>query len=86
MALHYLALAQARRDARVPVMYLHPYELDSDELHGRPDVPLWLRLAQGAGRGQRVARRLRRLVRGRVGVPMRDVAAAAAARAGLAVA
>ena len=44
-----------------PTCYLHPYELDTDELrHGGYRVPAWIRFKQGFGRGF-MGRRLARL-------------------------
>jgi polysaccharide deacetylase family protein (PEP-CTERM system associated) len=48
-----LALGQARRARRPSIVYLHPYELDVDELPAiarTRRVPLRLRLSQGVGR------------------------------------
>ena len=43
--------------------YLHPYELDPDEVHARElRVPAWLRLHQGYGRRQ-VERKIERLLK-----------------------
>jgi hypothetical protein len=53
--------------------YLHPYEIDAEELEGRlPDIPTTLRIWQGLGR-RRVAPRLRNLLRDFSWGPVRDM-------------
>jgi len=65
---HRLALWQAERAGRPAVVYLHPYELDSEEISGLARdraIPWRFRLSQQLGRGARVGTRLKALVRGR---------------------
>ena len=74
-AMHRVAMWEAARADRPAVVYLHPYELDTDELGDiarRRPVPWKLRLSQALGRGERLARRIDRLRRGRTLVTMRD--------------
>jgi polysaccharide deacetylase family protein (PEP-CTERM system associated) len=74
---HRLAMVQADEDGRVPVVYVHPYELDSGELAALARshrIPLRLRLSQGLGRA-RMAGKLAAVLRDRRPVLMRDLAA-----------
>ena len=74
-SLHRIALWEAARAQRPAVVYLHPYELDTDEL---PDIarsqriPWKLRLSQSLGRGSNLARRIDRLRRGQTLSTMGD--------------
>jgi polysaccharide deacetylase family protein (PEP-CTERM system associated) len=84
LPLHRLAVAQAAREQRVPVIYLHPYELDRTELdqvrRTRP-VPWRLRLSQSWGRPT-VRHKLSELTRGRSFIRMGELAARVAAQGG----
>lgn len=68
LAFHRVALWEAERADRPAVVYLHPYELDTDELGAiakQREIPWKLRLSQALGRGARLARRLGSLRQGR---------------------
>jgi polysaccharide deacetylase family protein (PEP-CTERM system associated) len=70
-----VALWQAMRADRPAVVYLHPYELDRDELaeiSRRQHIPWKLRLSQSLGRGPRLAQRIDQLRRGRTLQTMGD--------------
>ena len=72
-----LAIAQADAAGRVPVVYVHPYELDRGELAELSRVhriPLRLRLSQGLGRA-RMAGKLTAVLRKRRPVLMGVLAA-----------
>lgn len=77
LAVSRLAMAQAAEDRRVPVVYVHPYELDRHELTDvrrmRP-IPWRLRVSQGVGRAT-VAAKLAALTRDRSFVRMGELAA-----------
>ena len=85
LALSRWAVTQAAAERRVPVVYVHPYELDGEELtdvrRARP-IPWRLRVSQGVGRAT-VARKLLALTRGRRFVCMGELAARVAADATL---
>lgn len=77
LGFHRMAIAQCDRGGRVPVVYVHPYELDPSELTELARtrrIPLRLRLTQGIGRS-RVAAKLTAILRGRRPVLMGGLAA-----------
>jgi polysaccharide deacetylase family protein (PEP-CTERM system associated) len=76
LGFHRLAMAQADEEGRVPVVYVHPYELAEGELAALARsrrIPLRLRLSQGLGRAS-MARKLIAVLRGRQPLLMRDLA------------
>ena len=76
---HRVALWQAERSGRAAVVYLHPYELDVDEVAGaahRRAIPWRFRLSQQLGRGARVETRLESLMRDRESQRLGELAAA----------
>ena len=77
LAMHRAALREATKAARPAVVYLHPYELDTDEIGDiakRHPMSWKLRLSQSLGRGDRLVERLRRLRHGHALTTMGDSA------------
>lgn len=78
-AYHRLALWQAERAKRPAIVYLHPYELDTDEVDSAArvrSIPTRFRLSQHLGRGRTVAGRLRRIARNRRSASLGELASA----------